>query len=245
MDLTIPWIIARKELHLIRRRRVLLVSFFLFPLAIAVPLPLLIYAIASEYSIPMSQFVYLFGPLQFLFADIAFALPLITATYSIAGEKLEQTLEPLLATSAKDQEILFGKDLGTMIPSMLSIISGALVYMGLTDALTYGSLGYLVLPTASFALTILVVAPLSAYLITRLSILFSARSKSVQSAQAYGRILLIAFLSPIWLNFLGIFSVTSLRDLLLIALIMLIAGFVTSRKSSAVFRRDQILTRWK
>ncbi len=245
MDLTIPWIIAKKELYLIRHRRILILSFFMLPLAVAIPVPTLIYFISSIYSVPSSQFVSLLIALQFLFVDVAFIIPLITATYSIAGEKVEQTLEPLLATPARDSEILLGKDIGTMIPTVVSVFAGAAIYAILSDVVTYGQLKFLVFPNASFWVSILMVAPLSSYLITRVSILLSARSKSVQSAQAYGRVMAIAFLSPIWLNFLGIFSVTNVVDLLIMSALLFAACLAAYFRSAKVYNREEILTRWR
>lgn len=245
MDFTVPWIIAKKEMYLIRHRRIVLASFILLPLAVAIPLPLVMYFISVVYNVPIGEIALELAPLQFLLVDIAFIIPLITATYSIAGEKVEQTLEPLLATPARDSEILLGKDLGTMIPTLASVLTGALIFAVLSDVISYGGLGYLLFPTVSFMVTILVVAPLSSYLITRVSVLLSARSKGIQSAQAYGRVMSIAFLSPIWLNFLGIFSVTSLPDLLIMALLLLVGCVVAHMRSTRAFSREEILTKWK
>ncbi len=245
MDLTVPWIIAKKEMYLIRHKKILLISFILLPLAVAVPIPAVIYFISTVYNVPISQLSQTLGPLQFLFVDIAFLIPLITATYSIVGEKVEQTLEPLLATPAKDSEILLGKDIGTMIPTVGSVLLGGLIFAVLSDVISYGQLGYLLFPNLSFGITILLVAPLSSYLITRVSVFLSARSTTVQSAQAYGRVMAIVFLSPIWLNFLGLFSVTSTIDLLIMAAIIFLAGLAAYYRSSKVFRREIILTRWR
>lgn len=245
MDLTIPWIIAKKEIYLIRHRRILLLSFILLPLAVAIPIPTLFYFISAVYKVPIAEITGDLAPLQFLLVDVAFIIPLITATYSIAGEKVEQTLEPLLATPARDSEILLGKDIGTMVPTLASVFLGSIIFAVLSDAISYGQLGYLIFPTLSFAITILVVAPLSSYLITRVSVLLSARSKNVQTAQAYGRVMVIIFLSPIWLNFLGLFSVTSVRDLLIMSALIFAGCLAAFFRSTNVFSREEILTRWK
>lgn len=244
MNLRKSLIIARKELFLIRKKKILILSFILVPLVFAMLIPIVL-IIALHYHDPLASVLSSVEPLQFLFVLVAYIPPLITATYSIVGEKLEQSLEPLLATPTSDREILLGKDLGTMIPAISSLFLGALVYMVLVDALSYGQLGYLFMPTWGFAVTIMLDAPLAAYFITRLSIILSAKSKSVQSAQAYGRVILIILMVPVWLSYLGAFSLISPVNLLVIGGILLVACVVLYYLSSAKFNREEILTRWK
>ena len=208
-------------------------------------IPILLFIIVYGYHMNASILMPNIAPLQFLFMPIAFVLPLFSSTYSIVGEKVENTMEPLLATPTTDKEILLGKDVGAMLPSMASIFLGAIVYLVLIDASTYSSIGYLALPTWSFGITILIDVPLAAYFITRLSVILSARSKSVQSAQAYGRVVFIVLLVPIWLSYLGLFSVTDIEDLFIVAVLLLLGCFVLFRLSSSTFNREEILTRWK
>src|SRR6185369_9700993 len=54
-----------------------------------------------------------------MFLLMPMILPSIIAAYSIVGEKTNHTLEPLLATPVKTWELLAGKMLASLIPSIL------------------------------------------------------------------------------------------------------------------------------
>ena len=51
------------------------------------------------------------------FVIIPVVLPSIMGSYSIVGEKIEKSLEPLLATPTTDGELLLGKSLATFLPT--------------------------------------------------------------------------------------------------------------------------------
>ena len=53
------------------------------------------------------------------------------------GEKVEKSLEPLLATPTTDGEILLGKSIAAFIPPVVATWAGAAIYMALIDNLTY------------------------------------------------------------------------------------------------------------
>jgi ABC-2 type transport system permease protein len=58
------------------------------------------------------------------------------ASYSLVGEKVEKSLEPLLATPTSDDEILMGKTLAAFVPTIAATFLGATAFMALVDALS-------------------------------------------------------------------------------------------------------------
>ena len=83
----------------------------------------------------------------YIFVVLATVLPSTIAAYSIVGEKVEKTLEPLLATPTTDGEILLGKSIASFIPPILSTWVGASIFMAATDYILYnGGLGYYYFP---------------------------------------------------------------------------------------------------
>ena len=64
-------------------------------------------------------------------------LPTAIAAYSIVGEKVEKSLEPLLATPTTDGEILLGKSIAALLPPHDSHLCRFTLYMVLIDYLTY------------------------------------------------------------------------------------------------------------
>ncbi len=64
----------------------------------------------------------------FLVIGAAF-VPLGIASYSIVGEKVEKSLEPLLATPLTDGEILLGKTISAIVPTLVAMYAAAVVFM--------------------------------------------------------------------------------------------------------------------
>jgi ABC-2 type transport system permease protein len=66
---------------------------------------------------------------SFWFVMGASLLPTGIASYSLVGEKVQKSLEPLLATPTTDEEILAGKAVAAFIPVIISnYIGGSPVY---------------------------------------------------------------------------------------------------------------------
>lgn len=171
-------------------------------------------------------------------------LPTSIASYSIVGEKVEKSLEPLLATPSTDGEILLGKVLAALVPTMLAIWAGAIVYMVLIDRFTAAALGYLYYPNLTIVAQVFVLAPLVAIVAIEASVAVSARVQDVRSAQQLSGLIFL----PLILLYVGAevqaFPLNTTNSLLLAGALVLtaLALFAISRR---VFDREEILTRWK
>ena len=240
------WITAKKELYLVKKRKILIISVILIPLLFASVLIMLFVIVftTGNASNAVDAIPYV-DPLIFILVLAAAIVPLITSTYSLVGEKIENTLEPLLATPATDMEILSGKYIAALLPSILSVLFAATVLAVASDIVMDGQLGYVLYPNWLFAADVFLAAPLSALLMTGLSVLFSARAKSVQSAQAYGRLMLFLFAIPIILNFLVVISLNNVTVVLAFASGIAVADVLVFYLSLATFNREEILTKWK
>ena len=91
-----PWKIARKELKVIGRKRSIIFYNVGLPILVAVAFSLVIRSqtangIPDTLAIGGESIIY-------IFVVLATVLPSTIASYSIVGEKVEKTLEPLLAT---------------------------------------------------------------------------------------------------------------------------------------------------
>jgi ABC-2 type transport system permease protein len=88
-------------------------------------------------------------------------LPTAIASYSLVGEKVEKSLEPLLATPTTDGAILLGKNIAAFTPAIISAYAGAAIFMFSIDRLTYDELKYLYYPNWTMWIILLAVAPLA------------------------------------------------------------------------------------
>ncbi len=102
------------------------------------------YAGSRSGGIPATQFPALFNLFSFFFVIGAAFVPLGIASYSIAGEKVEKSLEPLLVTPLTDGEILLGKTISALLPTLVAMYVGACVFMAGIDAVTFQRLGIMI-----------------------------------------------------------------------------------------------------
>lgn len=231
--------IARKDITIMMTRRSLRIALIVLPLGLAV----LFSQIISRGNISADQLPKTLNAFLFFFMIYTGALPATLASYSMVGEKVERSLEPLLATPASDGEILLGKALAALIPPLIVMWAGMIALMALCDAATHATLGYLYFPNWMAALTVFGVAPLLALMAVAFSVLMSARVSEVRTAQQLGALTAI----PGLILYIGLITGAFSLDLAALAVIcgILIAGDVgLAFAARATFHREEILTRW-
>jgi ABC-type Na+ efflux pump permease subunit len=244
MDLETVWTIARKDLRLFRRKKSIFYATILLPLIISIALPGVIAYVSTKATTSTSVLVGLLGSFSFFFVIIAAIVPTAISSYSIVGEKVEKSLEPLLATPATDDEILLGKSLASFIPAIIAVFLGASIFMILIDAVTYGKLGYLYYPNWTEALVLLVVTPLAAVFAVEGNVLVSARVNDVRAATQLGSLVVMPLFAIYILSEIRLISIDT-TTLFIIAAIFLVVDVVLFYLSRATFRREEILTKWK
>ncbi len=244
MDLETMWTIARKDLRMFRRKKSVFYAVILFPLIISIGLPGIVWFVVNKPDVPVSAVEAILDSFSFFFIVIAAIIPTAISSYSIVGEKVEKSLEPLLATPATDDEILLGKSLASSLPALLAAYIGATVFMILTDALTYGSFGYLYYPNWTVALILLVLTPLTVVFSVELNVLVSARVNDVRTASQIGGLIVLPFGAVYVLSEIRLISL-DITTLAMISAIILLADLVLFYLSRATFQREEILTKWK
>lgn len=248
MRLSMAWIIASKELSTFRRKRSIFYSVILFPLFVAIGLPLIIhFGLAGSGGISPESVPALLNVINafaFFFIIFAGTLPTAIAAYSIVGEKQQQSLEPLLATPTTDGEILLGKSIGSLLPPLVAIWLSAVIFMGLIDSFTVGVLGYLYYPNWIIAVIMLLLVPLSAIAAVELNVIISARISDVRSAQQLGSLIVMPFVVIYVLGEIGAFPLT-IPNLLMLSGIILVIDIGLFYLSVSTFRREEILTKWR
>ncbi len=245
MRLWKSWIITKKDLAVMRRRKAPMAITIGFPVAIGAALPLVLYTLMIRKGFSAATDSNLISAFGFFFVLIAAFVPLYISSYSIIGEKVEKSLEPLLSTPTTDGEILVGKYLGTLIPALLSVYLGTAIYMALMDALTRDSFGYLYFPNLSFTILLLTAVPLSATYAVTLSVFISSKFSNVMSAYQMGGMTLVPFLALYVLGEIGLVKLQDTTTVLLIAVALLIITLIVYVISRATFGREKILTEWK
>jgi ABC-2 type transport system permease protein len=244
MDLETVWTIAAKDLSVVRRKKSIFYAIILLPLFVSVGLPGVIWLVERRASIPDADLMNLMNAFAFFFVIVACIIPTGIASYSIVGEKVEKSLEPLLATPARDSEIFLGKSLAAFLPTITAIYACGALFMGLMNALTYGQLGHLFYPNWTVASIMLLVVPLAIIFSVELSILISSRVNDIRTANSLGGIAVMPFGGIYVSAEIGLISLNT-SNLLLLSAVLLVADAGLFYLCRAIFRREEILTMWK
>ena len=105
--------IVRKELREYRRNRSIVVGMAIFPLIFLVQPLVAVFATSEAASVALRhhhELVYMLA--------IPALVPATLAAYSVVGERQQGTLEPVLSTPIRRQELLVGKALAVLAPSI-------------------------------------------------------------------------------------------------------------------------------
>ena len=112
MRLQKAWIIAEKDFAIFRKKKSIIYSVVLFPLFVSISLPVIVQFSRSESGgLPYEALAVVVDAFSFLFITGAVTLPTTIASYSLVGEKVQRSIEPLLATPTTEGEILLGKSI--------------------------------------------------------------------------------------------------------------------------------------
>jgi ABC-type Na+ efflux pump permease subunit len=171
-------------------------------------------------------------------------LPAAIASYSFIGEKVQKSLEPLLATPTTDSEIIFGKSLATFIPTMIVTWAGGAIFVLMMNHITSTRFGQTFFPNDPMWIILLLLAPLTCILAIEINILISARMNDVRSAQQLGSLMFLPFMGIYVLGEIGIFTLNN-QNLWIISGIMFVLAIIMFYLAKATFQREEILTRWR
>ena len=245
MRLSKAWIIAVRDFKIFRRQKNVWYSIIIFPVIISIIFPVVLeYAGRKAGGLPAAQLPALLNSFSFFLVIGAAFVPLGIASYSIVGEKVEKSLEPLLATPLTDGEILLGKTISAILPTLVAMYAAAAVFMVGMDEVTFHKLGYYYFPNWTIATLLLILMPVAVVLSVEFSVIVSSRVNDVRSASSFGILMFFPFLAIYLVSEIGIISL-DINNLLIISGILLAVDVILFFVSTATFRREEILTKWK
>ena len=231
--------IAIKDIRIMLTRRSMRIALVALPLGLGVGFAQII----AFGHFPASVLPRTLNAFLFFFIMYTGALPASLAAYSMVGEKVERSLEPLLATPASDGEILLAKGMAALVPPLVAMWSGMVVLMGYCDVLTRSTLGSLYFPNWTAAVTVLGVAPLVATLGVGFSVLCSARVSEVRTAQQLGALVALPSVGVYVAILDGAFTL-DVASLGIICGVLAVADIIMAFAVRGMFRREEILNRW-
>ena len=247
MRLAKSWIIAAKDFKTLRKKKNIIYTLFVVPFLIAVLIPTMIDFAGQKNGNRTSpaELVVLLPAFLFFYVILAAYLATPIASYTIVGEKVEKSLEPLLATPTTDSEILLGKGIAAFFPPLAPLLGGSALFMLLMDLTTKGKLGYYYFPDSNTALVLLLLVPLALLMSVQLNVIISSRVTDVRAGQQLGGLAVLPFMGLYVSGELNLINLGDASNLLIIAAALLVADVLLFFVSRATFRREEILTKWK
>ena len=242
------WIIASKDFKVYMKKKNILYALIIVPILIAFLIPAVITFGGHRNGgngIPATELTVLLPAFSFFYLILAGYLPSSIASYSLVGEKIEKSLEPLLATPVTDGEILLGKGISAFIPPVVAILGGSTLFMAVMDLVTRSKLGYYFFPNWNAAIVLFLMVPLAVMMSVEWNVVVSSRVSDVRTAQQLGIVVILPFAGLYVCGELDIVNLGVTNNLLIIAGIILAAGIVLFYVARATFQREEILTSWK
>jgi ABC-2 type transport system permease protein len=247
MDLQSALAVAAKDFKIFKRKSTVIYVTVVFPIVIGIAFPLILqYALhnAKNRLVGGLGITGLMDAFSIFFLLGAAVIPTAIASYSLVGEKIQKSLEPLLATPMTDGEILLGKTISGLVVPLAAVYAGSVIYMSLMDLVTQSKLGYLYYPNWHIG-AILLVAPFICLLSVELNIIISSRLNDVRTAQQMGMMLSgVPFIILYLTSLFGFFTFSD-TNLLILAGVILVIDLVLFFVSRVTFQREEILTKWK
>ena len=231
--------VLHKELREYRRSPFIIATMALLPLVFLIEPLLTIFRIGP--SMPAATVDKAVGS-TFLVLLIAPALlPAVVAAYSVVGEREQGTLEPLLTTPVSREELLLGKALGVVVPSVaMAYVLFAIIQI---CARLFAANPYVVsdIGQGPHIVAEILFAPLLAGWSIWVGIGISTRASDVRVAQQLGTLSSLPPLAVVALVSFDVFT-PSVTLAVVCALALLVADVVLFRIVSALFDRERLIT---
>ena len=170
-------------------------------------------------------------------------IPLSIATFSIIGEKLARTLEPVLATPIRTLELLVGKSIAALVPGVLAGWVTYIAFVALAS-IVYGPNLIGVVTDSSWLAGVFILGPAVGFSSVVAGVIISARVNDPRVAQQIGGIIVVPIIAITLLQATGTLLVGATGYFLLAAIIFVVS-LVGVRVGVQLFDREAILTRWK
>jgi len=232
--------IVKKELREYRRNRFIVGTMIALPVIfIVIPITnvLAVKASTSPEGVKVSV-----GGALFTFFLVPLILPSTLSAYAVIGERDQGTLEPVLTTPVTREDLLLGKALAALIPTVTVSYALFAAFLLLVRAAAVPAVVDLVWRGGEVAVAVLS-APLLATFAVWVGIAMSTRSSDVRVAQQLSA---LATIPMILVTSLLSFQVVkpSLALAVLVASILGVIDLAGWRIVSAMFDRERLLTRY-
>jgi ABC-2 type transport system permease protein len=183
-------------------------------------------------------------PISVILLMLPVILPSIIASYSIVGEKVSGTLEPLLATPITTLELLLAKILTSLVPAVaVTWFFGGIYVVGIA-LISRSPAVFAAIVSPSWFILMLLCGPLLALATIAATIAASSRASDPRSAQQISAVVIIPVVLILAGQFAGLLVLSPAFSLLIGLGLAMLAALITWF-ATRLFDREAILTRWR
>jgi ABC-2 type transport system permease protein len=231
--------IVAKELREYRRNgQVFFYATAVLPLIFLVQPLIQVFTLSSRASVPLRHehtLIYMLA--------IPVLVPAALAAFSVVGERSQGTLEPVLSTPIRREELLLGKALAAFIPSVVVAYVVFGLFVAVVELFARAGVASALIQGPEVAAQVIFTPLLSAWSIW-VGIAISARSGDPRTAQQFS---ILASLPTVAVTSLIAFNVIhpSLRTAAAFGIALLVLIRLGWRVASALFDRERLITNAK
>ncbi|MGA2307073.1 MAG: ABC transporter permease subunit [Acidimicrobiales bacterium] len=239
LDATRIRAVVHKELRDYRRKRAIVVSMTVLPVLFLVePVVTVFLAPPALTGSTLDQSLVL--PILYLLL-IPTVMPSTLAAYSVAGEREQGTLEPLLTTPIRQGEFIVGKAAAVMIPTMVLSYTVFGLFLGAVALFAHPAIATAFFHQGPVLLALFLLAPLLAGWSIVVGMAVSVRASEVRVAQQLGVLASFPPVGVILLLAVGVLHPT-FPLALEFAVAVLAIDRLTLRLVSRMFDRERLVT---
>jgi ABC-2 type transport system permease protein len=178
-----------------------------------------------------------------MFLLMPMILPSIIASYSVVGEKSNRTLEPLLATPIATWELLTGKILAALLPTILLTWIASAIFLAGARAAALTPPVFAAIASPGWLTVLIICTPLLALIAIAVMVAISARVNDPRTAQQFSAWVVVPFLAVFFSQLTGVLILSPLIALVAALMLAVLAGLAIWG-ITALFQREAILTKW-
>jgi ABC-2 type transport system permease protein len=227
--------IVRKELRDFRRNRSLVVGMAIIPVLFCVQPFVAVFTLDPSAATGLRHqhvLLYMLG--------IPALVPSVVAAYSIVGERQQGTLEPVLTTPIRREELLLGKALAALLPSIAVAYAVYGLFLACVEVLAAPAVASALIRMPDLLVQV-VFTPLLAGWSIWIAIAISTRADDIRVAQQFALLASLPSIAVTTLVGLNVIKI-SLVACLAAAAALLLLNRIGWRVTSAMFDRERLVT---
>jgi ABC-2 type transport system permease protein len=179
-----------------------------------------------------------------LFLMMPLMVPVTIASYSIVGEKVTRSLEPLLATPITTTRLLVAKGFAAAAPGIAMTWICYVLFLVAARILAVSDRVFGVFVNPMWLVAMFVLAPLMTVMAVMVGIVVSSRVSDPRAAEQLGSLILLPLMA-LFIGAMAGFIMLNSTTFWISSAIVAIADVALIYLGTALFQRETILTRWK